>query len=325
MPKIKRDIPDGLRSYDFHGIALRVESRGEAIGDCPFCGGEGKFTVNVETGQYKCWVCADGTDKGGGNATVFVRHFWDVCDRATTTSDYDTLTADRGIDFLALNAWGIVRSTITGDWLVPAYGADREMKQLYKYVRGANRMLLLPTPTLGSGMFGLQTWDKSKPKTFITEGPWDGAAMWQALEGSKVDGGRTVSTASKTDNLLSEANVVAVPGCGAVGDPLRRWAPLFSDKHVILCFDNDWPTWFCEACKVRWRGDGRPNCGGCGRSARRGEPAGYSASMRAARILTECPVPPASIQWLRWSDGGDHSPAMPDGCDVRDILLGRVG
>jgi hypothetical protein len=321
MPKTKQFVPDGLRPYAFHGLDLRVESRGEAIGDCPFCGREDKFTVNVETGQYKCWVCADGTDKGGGNPTIFVRHFWNICNDAT--DDYNGLSRDRGIDFTALDAWGVVRSTITGDWLVPAFGVDREIKQLYKYVRGYDRMLLLPTPTLGAGLFGIQNWGKDKAKVYLCEGPWDGAALWQALGGAKKENGTISATASKTHNLLADANVVAVPGCGAVGDPLRRWATLFSAKAVVLCFDNDWPGRFCEACKTRWKGDGQTKCERCGRNGKRIEPAGYAATRRAAKILSESSVPPASVSWLRWSAVGDHDPALPDGCDVRDVLLGR--
>ncbi len=38
-----------LRPYTFHGVDLCVSGT-HAIGDCPFCGSEGRFSVEISTG-----------------------------------------------------------------------------------------------------------------------------------------------------------------------------------------------------------------------------------------------------------------------------------
>lgn len=56
MPNVV-DKPEKLKPYLFHGVNLNWTSgqqTGEATGQCPFCGREDKFTVNIETGQYRC-------------------------------------------------------------------------------------------------------------------------------------------------------------------------------------------------------------------------------------------------------------------------------
>ena len=64
--------PNHLRPYTFHGVYLSVHGT-HALGNCPFCGREGKFSIEVATGLWRCLVCATGTANGGGNALVFVR------------------------------------------------------------------------------------------------------------------------------------------------------------------------------------------------------------------------------------------------------------
>src|SRR4051812_20952068 len=44
---------DKLRPYEFHGVYLEPTAGGrEALGDCPFCDKESKFSVNTETGLW---------------------------------------------------------------------------------------------------------------------------------------------------------------------------------------------------------------------------------------------------------------------------------
>jgi ribosomal protein L37AE/L43A len=57
VPKVS-DKPVNLRPYLFHGLDLEWEGRDQAVGECPFCGKEGKFYVALETGKWDCKVCA---------------------------------------------------------------------------------------------------------------------------------------------------------------------------------------------------------------------------------------------------------------------------
>src|SRR5690349_18463068 len=94
MPQVDTR-PESLRPYLYHGINLSWKDGGaEAVGDCPFCGREGKFSVKIEDGRWRCLVCAEGTDKGGGNAYTFIRILWEESDKATK-SGYDELAIDR--------------------------------------------------------------------------------------------------------------------------------------------------------------------------------------------------------------------------------------
>ncbi len=131
------------------------------------------------------------------------------------------------------------------------------------------------------------------------EGPWDGMALWEMLGKVKAgEGYKLHPTACEATSLAATVNVVAVPGCGSIGDPFRRWLPLFNGKRVTLCFDSDHPK--------EHNGAQVP-------------PAGYSACQRAVGLLTECVPPPTEVRYLAWGDQG-YDPSRKSGYDLRDLL-----
>jgi len=80
MPSLKEQ-PKTLKPYLFHGLELSwKEGDSDAIGDCPFCGKEGKFAVSIEKGTARCWTCEINPEaKGGGvNHLSFVRKLWEM-------------------------------------------------------------------------------------------------------------------------------------------------------------------------------------------------------------------------------------------------------
>ncbi len=80
----RAERPAALRPYAFHGVALEYAAGAkQATGDCPFCGRAGKLTIEAATGLWKCWVCAAGNSRGGGNLLTFLRLLWDRSDAAT--------------------------------------------------------------------------------------------------------------------------------------------------------------------------------------------------------------------------------------------------
>lgn len=293
---------DHLRPYRFHGVGLGDPVNGQVTGDCPWCGREGKFGVAVDTGQWRCVVCAEGTDKGGGNVYTFIRKLWEEADRTTTLKDLDVLAADRGVlNSDSLAAWGVARSPLTGDWLVPAYGADGKLDQLYKYSRErvSGKMILYPTPTIPARVFGASPslYDASKPEVYVCEGPWDAVALWEALRSAKRSGeGEGLRlTASDQASLYGSASVVAVPGCSTFHE---SWLPLLAGKRVTIMFDNDHP-----------RAD----------RGRETEPAAWVG----ARRLTTMASGAESVRYLAWGGPGrTHDPDLPNGYDVRDALSG---
>jgi hypothetical protein len=293
----KDETADGLRPYLFHGFDLDEGPSGQAVGECLFCG-KAKFSVVPETGVAHCWTCTinpDG-DKGGVNPISFLRCLHKRSDEQTT--EYGEFAAERGLaDEMTLSHWGVCRSAFTGDWLVPGHDAEGRLCQLYRRLRVGDRWEMRPTPTLPHAMIGVPLFDKAKGTVYLHESWGNALAWWEALRAAKrAEGGGLALTGAEAGSLLADANVLAVANCGAVGEPLKRYLPLFAGKHVVLVFDSD-----------------RPPPSGA-------EPAGLAACKRAAKLLAGAKEPPASISYLKWGQDGYDS-ELPGGHDVRDALL----
>lgn len=307
MPKIKdkkSDEPEGLRPYTFHGIVPNDDGKrgGQAVADCPFCGGSSKFYINVERGLADCKVCKVG-ENGGLNPITFLRALIEAGKEITEAKDYAELATHRNLLYgSTVEKWDIVRSPIDNGWLVPGYGADGKLNQVYRYVAyPGGKYKLLATPTLKHCLHGVNLFDASKPFVYLCEGPWDAMALYEVLRKTTLanDGFFTV-TKNVAESLAASSNVLAVPGCGTFS-PL--WASLFADKTVVILFDNDHvkthPTTGKEVL-----------------------PAAYLGIQRTTKILSGAAKPPKEIQYLNW--GGDSGAifdaSLPSGTDVRDLL-----
>lgn len=219
---------DRLRPYEFHGVHLEPMSSGsEAIGDCPFCDKESKFSVNTETGLWKCWSCGSGSSSGGGNALTFIRLLYEQSVRNTPSLFTQEVAGDRSLlSETSVIAWGVSQHTsMGGAWLVPGYGTDGKLDQLYK--RGTDGVLY-PTPGVWTDVgkshalhMDAGDFDSKRPNLVIAEGPWDGMALWE------VD-----------RNVWGDANIVAVPGCNVWRD---EWTEMCKGKSVVLLYDSDHP------------------------------------------------------------------------------------
>lgn len=293
MPKIQ---PEKLRPYLFHGIDLSwKDGDKEAVGECPFCGKQ-KFSVRVETGLWQCFTCGGDQEKGGGNILSFVQQLWKVSDEATTK--YSALATDRKLlQADTLIHWGIARSITTDNWLVPGYSAIGKLAQLYQYVRFQERSKLLPTPTLGHQLHGVNLYDSKKTTVYLCEGPWDAMAIWEVLGQAKETPQGLALTANRDKSYLADASVLAVPGCMVFFD---SWLPLFAEKFCVLMYDNDHPR-------------KHPKTG------KEVAPAGLVGMRRVAAILSKAKKPPTKIAYHRWGDGG-FTPSLPHGYDIRDCL-----
>lgn len=301
MPEVVK-VPEKLKPYLFHGIDLQYrDGAKEAVGECPFCGRE-KFSVVIETGLWRCLVCNEGKETGklikGGNSYIFIRALQEHS--LPLTGEYDTLSDDIGLFRPAtLHTWGICRSLITRDWLVPGYGADGHLNQLYRYVHSdkEQRWLLMPTPTHGHQLHGVSIYDKAKPIAYLCEGWKDGLALWEALSLGKMNNGKIAQTSNAGATLLAEASVLATPACGTFSE---SWLPLFAGKRVRLCYDNDHERVHPKT--------GQPIA-----------PAGYEETKRVAGFLLAAKQPPESVEFLQWHPSGWNTD-LKSGYDVRDLL-----
>lgn len=251
------------------------------------------------TGQWRCWVCAEGTKKGGGNVYTFLRLFHELCFSATKPVDYRALAEDRGLlDTYALIEWNLCKSITTDDWLIPGYNPHGQLTSLYRYVTMKDESRkLLPTPTLGHHLHGMNLWDAKKPIVFITEGPWDAIALWELLVQAKNSEGSIVPTASQEHSLYSQANVIAVPGCETF---FEAWLHLFEDKIVNLLFDSDHPRKHPTTGHIT-------------------EGGGYRGMRRVTEMFCNSTHKPQELNYIVWGPDG-YDPKRKSGFDIRDFL-----
>ncbi len=285
------DPPSCLRPYAFHGVDLSVRG-GQGVGDCPFCGKEGKFSVDAATGLWRCFVCGGGTDSGGGNALVFLRVLHAAAVAATMPHGLSRIAQERRLcDSAIVAAWGGCVDS-GGSWLIPGYGTDGKLDQLYrrthiKNSKGEWEWRLLPTPgvwTEGKGHalhMAAKRFDVANPEVMVCEGPWDGMALDEVMYSR------------------STSNVIAVPGCGTWRD---EWTALCKGKQVTLLYDSDHPL--PEPLKQ-------------GKVVR----PGYDGMQRVAKKLSGVA---ASVRCVRWGEEW-YAPFLPSGWDVRDELSGGDG
>lgn len=305
MPRLV-DIPAPIRPLTFHGVHLNWEGREQANGDCPFCGKEGKLYASVETGLWDCKSCMV-----SGNVVTWLRQLHEASEAAT--ADYGDLVKDRGfLGSTVLARWGVARSIVTGEWLVPGYDAEGKLHQLYKYVSmkekdGKEVKRLLPTPKVwpdgqAHGLHGVGVWNQNRKVVYICEGPWDGMALWEVMSQAKPDSdGQNVPTSNESVSLLGQAegaNVIAVPGAGVFQE---AWCHLLGCKKVVLLYDNDHE---------------REHPAGSGKMV---EGAGLAGMKRVAKMMSLHRDRPESIHWLQWGPAG-FTKELKNGYDVRDHL-----
>lgn len=293
------DTPQHLRPYLFHRCDLSWKGENDAIGTCPFCGREGKFFVSQKSGLYQCKVCVGpATNKSGGNAFSFLRNLH--ASSSATVADLEPVAEDRKVSVERLQRWGLVKSAIDGEWILPTYGFRKspelpsEISNLYRWTPVKGKRRLLTTSNFQHGLFGLQFWDQSKPDVFINEGPWDAMALEEVLMAWKEVSGRFIRTADITQSFYARTNILAVPGAGTFRE---EWPPIFSGKNVTLMFDNDHPRLNDKTNKLM-------------------PPTGFEGLKSAAKKLRPTA---ASIRVLDWGPEGFDA-SLPSGHDVRDIL-----
>lgn len=296
--------PTALKPYSTHGIEYVINGA-EAIADCPLCGREGKLSININSGQWRCFACGGGRESGGGGPIHFLEALWGVFEKETTSAQYATLCRDRGLRFPeTVIAWGLAFNPLTGNWIVPGWteGLGEQSKkclkfaQLYEYRKLGHRKALFPTPGCHHVLMGLNLFSHNKSSVYVAEGLWDGMALWETLRQAKLqDDGKLATTANPDDSLQADVNVLAVPSCTVFNG---RWAGWFKDKEVALLYDNDHPK-------------SNPN----DPSAPPLTP-GYTGMERTAGKLAGVTE---EVTYLSWGPEG-YDLDLPNGYDVHDAL-----
>jgi ribosomal protein L37AE/L43A len=289
-------VPRNLRPFFAHGVRISwTPGEQQARGECPLCGRESKFFVAAATGLWDCKVCG-----AKGNPLTFLRQFWDTCDKAT--KDYDDLAAERGLMYPeTLMAWQVVKNILTGEWMLPGFGGDGKLCNLYRYVPDpkTKKRKLYATPETGHGIHGVNLFDPTKPDVYLLEGPWDAMALWEVMKGGKTGSdGKLTITGNMDVSLLASANILAAPGQSVFNE---SWVePLFGGRRIRVMYDSDHPK------KHPTTGADLP-------------PSGYDGCRRVVGLMSRAESRPVEVNVLTWGEGG-YDPGLKSGYDVRDAL-----
>lgn len=216
MPKRTSKLPQGIKPYASLGLDVNYTEGDKQIAcDCPFCGREQKFYVEVETSKYQCKVC-----RQEGNDTLFLRSY--LTDRIDKTEYYQDLSKDKSIKEDTLILWEICQG-IDGQWLIPGRKTTGEVNTLYRY-RIGNKVF--PTAGIGHYLFRAPSINTDSETLFIVEGPWDAMALWEFLRESDLED-------------WQDSIVIGLPGVNVFKD---AWIDdTFFNRQIVICFDSDHP------------------------------------------------------------------------------------
>lgn len=279
---------DYLAPYSFWGVNLEPHGM-QAVGDCPFCTREGKFSVRRDTGLWRCLICGTGSEKGGGNVYTFIRQLWEG---AAHVEDPE----DRGVSRDTMALWDVRWCHITGEWMLGARNLKGRLDQLYAYRKDhkTGKRILMATTSVPHQIFGMQFFDPKKPEVWIMEGPWDAMVAWDSLRSIKKASSGYSLTGSEAASMLGKVNIIAVPGCNVFKE---EWAAILDGKTVSLLFDSDHPR--VVNGKVF--------------------KAGYDGMKRLVGTLCKAPATPKEVRYVEWGPEG-YDISRPSGFDVRDLL-----
>jgi len=312
------DYYEKLRSYVFHGVEINNDPT-QSTGSCPFCDATSKFSIKTETGQYRCLRCEE-----TGNAYSFMFRLHQLSLSSTKKEDYQSLVTIWNVTPASLQYFGLAKSRLTNEWLIPAYNAKGNLANLYRITtrkdeQGNAKQTPMGTPGCKPQPFATNhVLTEAKPTLIMVEGVKDGCALYDALishamgHAPSPKGERAESTIIKAKNpegsLFATNGILAVPGCGNVSPD---WFSLLQNKQVWLWFDNDHPKRYGPDHEksgelIKTRGElVRP---------------GWDGMKRIVTLLGKSKERPKELHLLHWEDQEGHSPNLSDGFDIRDLI-----
>jgi hypothetical protein len=311
---VTQEQSEKLRPFTFHGLELESVGNKRHKADCPFCGKESKFFVHEETGLWDCKSCQE-----KGNIPVFLQKLYEESKNNTKETDLAALAKDRQLPASIMLEWGIVKSAINGDYLIPAHNTKGTLANLHKVVKGKDgKWLILGTPGCNLHPFGTHLLNKTKQTVWVAEGPWDGIATdWALRQITDTKGKGYVKSDNPKTALHKTHGVMAIPGAGNFQP---EWSQHLDSKTAMLCLDNDHPHVRCLKCKEK-RTKATPKCQ-CGSKETMGQTlqAGWQGSKRACKVIGESGLLPKSLYRLKWGEDG-FDPELKHGYDMRDLMI----
>jgi P4 family phage/plasmid primase-like protien len=198
--------------FECHGVIIHSERNGEAVGDCPFCGKEDHFYVNIQNGLWDCKLCGV-----SGNVSGFLSQLIEQAHTETQPGDWEKLSQNRKLPVEAFKPWGL--GWDGQNWLIPARSGDgvvRTVRMWNPITKEMRSTTGCPVQLMGCDKIGTAS------TIWVCEGEWDFFALCWLLK-----------MLGRPDDA-----VVGVPGAGTFKSD---WVKFFKGKNVVLCYDNDEP------------------------------------------------------------------------------------
>jgi len=208
------EVPKLLYPLEALGVSFNHESGGNLVGECPFCGKDGKFYVNPETGQ---WDCKAGSCHRSGNVPSFLEQYYKQSTENISVREWRRLAENRG---LPTQAWKTLNLGYDGShWIIPCRDARGKLVDLRRYKIGGRTQSLkgLKTGLIGGELLGIK--ERRSEPVYFCEGDWDVGAMRWLINRCRRQG-----------------IVVGTPGAN-VFKP--EWVEWLSGRDVIYFYDAD--------------------------------------------------------------------------------------
>ena len=211
-------IPKRVSPYTFWGVHFSKSDGDEFIGTCPFCRhddsrtGEGHFFVSGKKGAFDCKSCGK-----QGSVRTFLQLIYEIALAKTTEEEIRSLARLRKLPYIAVKEARIAKSGIK--YFFPVVDEKNEVIDLrvYRSKKGE-----IATSGSTPGLYGLEEILNDKRETepiYICEGSFDRIALQWLLK-----------------RLNKPGIAVSCPGANNFRD---EWSKYFSQRDVIICFDND--------------------------------------------------------------------------------------
>lgn len=213
----KGDPDKYLHPYYVFGVEFNESCGTERIGSCPFCGRAKHFYVNATNGKFSC---KGGNCSAEGGIPTFLERAYELCKSSVSEESLKNLGTRRNLPIRILNHFGVTVNFANPDeYLIPIYTDYLHDLKRYEIKPGYK---MKPIPTRGLQIFNLKDIKdtaKADWPIYICEGEWDAMSLYWLLE--------------KTG---TKAIVVGIPGAGTFKND---WANYFSERTVIVVYDND--------------------------------------------------------------------------------------
>lgn len=214
MNKSKRRKPKKTIFEQF-GVLFNDISGNQVISNCPFCGADDHFYINLDS-ENKAWDCKKCLRSGGFRG--FVEQMVEYCFDESNEKVIEILEEERGnaithdtlMTHIGYHPW-------TRKYVIPSADKDNSVVSIKLY----DMKTMHNCTGFELGLYGL--WEDEKirksDKIFLVEGEWDYLALIDILSSLRID-----------------IPVLALPGAGSFK---MHFTPYFENKDVYIVLDND--------------------------------------------------------------------------------------